>query len=38
LGEPLIGIGNADFYDHYLQQLILTSAQTVRRRVNNPKP
>jgi uncharacterized protein len=38
LGEPLIGIGNADFYDHYLQQLILTSAQTVRRRENNPKP
>jgi uncharacterized protein len=38
LGEPLIGIGNADFYDHYLQQLVLTSAQTVRRRENNPKP
>jgi uncharacterized protein len=38
LGEPLIGLGNADFYDHYLQQLILTSAQTVRRRENNPKP
>jgi uncharacterized protein len=38
LGEPLVGIGNADFYDHYLQQLILTSAQTVRRRENNPKP
>ncbi len=38
LGEPLVGIGNADFYDHYLQQLILTSAQTVRRRENNPRP
>jgi uncharacterized protein len=38
LGEPLVGIGNADFYDHYLQRLILTSAQTVRSRENNPKP
>jgi uncharacterized protein len=38
LGEPLVGIGNADFYDHYLQQLIQTSAQTVRLRENNPKP
>lgn len=38
LGAPLVGIGNADFYDHYLQQLILTSAKTVRRRENNPKP
>jgi uncharacterized protein len=38
LGEPLIGIGNGDFYDHYLQQLILSSAKTVRRRENNPKP
>ncbi len=38
LSAPLIGIGSADFYAYYLDQLVLSSALAVRRRQNPAKP